>query len=668
MPKFTFEQYRTIFEEAIKKYEGDEFFASLITSRGRPVFPALARNCAVIGMRHEGKETKFRENTADDTIALVRIDSDGNTEVWEYIGTTESGLFDKVYNAEGDFKMSPGFSYFKLGLHKGKYPCLVQACDVIGERAKKGQAFNETDDKRWQVKESIHIHAGIKNINNVGEWSAGCTVIAGGWDGNAWKQFYKYIKIATNMPIPYVLVNDADIPEFLNASQSSGANGSNGAHAVAVESVAAVAAVAVAPAAVALEAPTQPTTFDLTPVVDSAPSAASTPATRFDRDTFWSRYRDGLRGFGERVQPDEVTHVNNILDRASVDSRIQNLSQLAYMMTTARWETDRFRALYERGGDSYLMQYQGKGGNTRPGDYKRYRGTGYVHLTFRDNFRRAGQKLGAPLEDNPALAADPHWAYEIMVRGHLEGWFTKWKLGDFVNDSRRDFRGARRVINPGELNIADKALTLPAASRTKRQKQCVEALDAQIKWAGMIEACLRAAEVEELSAIAAAPQDVDEDETDAGPVLKPEPEADVVSAADFGDGPSPDETPEVTSSDVQVAVPSVAAAAAATTVAAAAAPVVVAAPAQAQTGQGGIVQASIGSIKRLNAMLAGGAMAVVAAIKGFMENKDPWVSAVIILVALVAVVWLVSWYIHVQRDLDKKRMELAADRDKNLVR
>src|ERR1041385_7727074 len=121
MPRFTFEQYRTIFEEAIKKYEGDEFFASLITTRGRPAFPALARNCAVIGIRHEGKETKFRENTADDTIALVRIDSDGNTEVWEYTGTTESGLFDKVYNAEGDFKMSPGFSYFKLGLHKGKY-------------------------------------------------------------------------------------------------------------------------------------------------------------------------------------------------------------------------------------------------------------------------------------------------------------------------------------------------------------------------------------------------------------------------------------------------------------------------------------------------------------------------------------------------------------------
>lgn len=669
MPRFTFEQYRTIFEEAIKKYEGDDFFASLIITRGRPAFPALARNCAVIGMRREGRETKFRENIADDTVALVRIDSDGNTEVWEYTGTTESGLFDKVYNAEGDFKMSPGFSYFKLGLHKGRFPCLVQACDVIGERAKKGKAFDETDDKRWQVKESIHIHAGIKNINNVGEWSAGCTVIAGGWDGNAWKQFYKYVKIATNMPIPYVLVNEADIPEFLNASQSSGANGSggsNGAHAVAVTSAAAVVSTV---EAVALDASPQAPTFDLTPVADSTPTAAPSPSTRFDRDTFWARYRDGLRGFGERVQPDEVTHVNNILDRASVDSRIQNLSQLAYMMTTARWETDRFRALYERGGDSYLMQYQGKGGNTKPGDYKRYRGTGYVHLTFRDNFRRAGEKLGAPLEANPALAADPHWAYEIMMRGHLEGWFTKWKLGDFVNDSRRDFRGARRVINPGELNIADKALTLPAASRTKRQKQCVEALDAQVKWAGMIEACLRAAEVEELSALAAAPPDVDDDEEDAGPVLKPEPETEVVSAAASGDGPGPDETPEVSASDVQVAAPSVvvpAAAVAATTVAAAAMPGVVAAPAQ--TGQGGIIQASIGSIKRLNAMLAGGAMAVIAAIKGFLENKDPWVSAVIILVALVAVVWLVSWYIHVQRDLDKKRMELAADRDKNLVR
>ena len=218
MPKYTFEQYRQIFDGVIKKYEGQDFFAKLIAGLGRPAFPSAERNVASIGIRREGKETQFRENTADDTISLVRIDSDGLPQVYEYAGTTESGLFAKVINAEGDFKMSPGFYFFKHGLHKGTNPCLVQAGAVIGERAKKGQAYNETDDKTWQITDgSLHIHAGIMNKENVGEWSAGCQVVAGGWAGAEWTEFYKNCKMATNLPIPYILVNETDIPAILGA-------------------------------------------------------------------------------------------------------------------------------------------------------------------------------------------------------------------------------------------------------------------------------------------------------------------------------------------------------------------------------------------------------------------------------------------------------------------
>lgn len=61
----------------------------------------------MFGIRHEGKETKFREDSADDTISLVRVDSDSLPQVYEYVGTTEPGLFDQVINAEGDFKLNP---------------------------------------------------------------------------------------------------------------------------------------------------------------------------------------------------------------------------------------------------------------------------------------------------------------------------------------------------------------------------------------------------------------------------------------------------------------------------------------------------------------------------------------------------------------------------------
>jgi hypothetical protein len=647
MSKYTFEQYKAIFEEAIKKYEGDAFFAGLMAKRGRPVFPVNRRDCAVICIRHEGFEVKGHDNRADDTVTLVRIDSDGLPEVWEYPGTTESGFWttQSAHNPQGDFKMSPGFYWFKHGLHKGKNECLIQEGPVIGERFQVAQgAYIENDGRLWQIDDtSIHIHAGINDANgNVGNWSAGCTVIAGGWAGNAWKQFYKYCKMATNIPIPYVLVNESDVPALLAAGSSQ--------QELATTSIGGQILTEV---------------FRPTPPVPETPViGASLSTARFDKNAFWSQYRAGLRRFGERVFDEEVPHVENILDRASADPRVRDLSQLAYMITTARWETDRFRAFFERGSDAYLSQYQGKLGNNQPGDYKRFKGTGYVHLTGRDNFRKAGDKIGQPLEANPKLAADPHWAYEIMVRGSLEGWFGA-KLGQFVGDGKRDFRNARRVINGGELNIADKALKLSPGARTRRQQQCVDALDAQVKWAGMIEECLRASEIQERVVLGMTPDDgMDEDEE---PIFGSG-SADSQSFDDASADGGPDEPNEDTSSSVPVAAGTVA-------VGTVAVGTVAADPSLTSTSDTGsildkprgVVQASIGSIKRMNATIVGGVVAAVAAIRGFVEQQ-PIISAVIFLVAIVAIVWLVSWYIHIQRDLDKKRMELAADPSKLTVK
>jgi predicted chitinase len=638
MSKYSFDQYKLIFEGAIKKYEGNTFFRSLIDQRGQPAFPSEPGEVAIVGIRHAGARKQGRDDVANDTVALIYIDDQGNKKGIEYVGTTEPGFFEGG-NAQGVFTLSPGFYWFKLGKHHGVNPCLVQDCAVIGERAKLGAEINETDEVTWKITDgSLHIHAGIKNLQHVGNWSAGCTVIAGGWEGKAWAEFFGVCRKATNFPIPYVLVKEADVPALLSpqtngATGATGANGSNGANGANGSSASTtVSDVAVKEAGT--DDFTVPAKSEVDTILPQAAAAAQQAApSRFNHEAFWGEYRKGLKTLGEGVQQAEVEHVENILNRASGDARIRNLSQLAYMMTTARWETDRFRALYERGSDKYLSQYQGKGGNTRPGDYKRYRGTGYVHLTFRDNFRNAGLKLGAPLEDNPALAADQHWAYEIMVRGHLEGWFTAKKLGDYVNDSTRDFRNARKVINPGELKIADNARAIPPASRTPRQKQCVEALDTQVEWAGMIERCLKAAEAAASPVPEAAPPDAVEGEEPSEElrVLKPSPEELTESAPALGAGDA-----------AQTQTP---------------------APAP----QAGVVQASTGSVKRRNATIGAALVAAAAGVKGLVVD-NPVISTVIILSVLGAVIWLVTWYIHVQRDLDKKRMEIAADPSNNKVR
>ena len=212
----TFEEYKRIFDGAIAKYEGQEFFTKLVQEHGRPAFPSAPRNVAIFGIRTAGKETNNRDNEADDIIALVRLDSDGLPQVHEYQGTTEPGLFAKVINPEGDFRLDRGFYFFKLGMHHGVNPCLVPDCAILGERAKKGVAFDETDDKTWTDSgDTIHIHAGIGHVDKVGEWSAGCQVIAGTWTGAPWLEFFKYVKMATNFPVPYVLVEDTDVPALL---------------------------------------------------------------------------------------------------------------------------------------------------------------------------------------------------------------------------------------------------------------------------------------------------------------------------------------------------------------------------------------------------------------------------------------------------------------------
>lgn len=221
----SFEDYRRIFEGAVAKYEGQDHFRKMIEQKGRPAFPSAPRNIAIIGIRHEGVEVQNRDNEADDIIALVRIDSDNLPMVKEYVGTTEPGKFDTVVNSQGDFRLNPGFYFFRLGIHhpndpppRGKNPCLVPdpGCSILGERARKGVAFDETDDKTWTDSgDTIHIHAGIDHVKSVGMWSAGCQVIAGTWGGDPWKEFFGYVKIATNFPVPYVLVMEKDLPALL---------------------------------------------------------------------------------------------------------------------------------------------------------------------------------------------------------------------------------------------------------------------------------------------------------------------------------------------------------------------------------------------------------------------------------------------------------------------
>lgn len=124
----------------------------------------------------------------------------------------------------------------------------------------------------------------------------------------------------------------------------------------------------------------------------------------------------------------------------------------AYLLATAKHETaDTMRPIVEYGGRKYFNKYDtGKLaaalGNTpaADGDGYLYRGRGYVQVTGRANYGKAGLALGLDLLRHPDMALHPTVASQILVRGCSEGWFTGKKLGEYLPG---DYRNARRVVN-----------------------------------------------------------------------------------------------------------------------------------------------------------------------------------------------------------------------------
>jgi len=125
---------------------------------------------------------------------------------------------------------------------------------------------------------------------------------------------------------------------------------------------------------------------------------------------------------------------------------ISNKAQLAYILATT---------VHESGAGAHMEEfasgsaYEGRRdlGNTQSGDGRRYKGRGYVQITGRTNYRDWSRRLGVDLVGNPNAAKDPATAAKILVGGMKMGTFTGKKLDDYINGSKTDFTGARRIVN-----------------------------------------------------------------------------------------------------------------------------------------------------------------------------------------------------------------------------
>lgn len=125
-----------------------------------------------------------------------------------------------------------------------------------------------------------------------------------------------------------------------------------------------------------------------------------------------------------------------------------SLKQAAYILATARWETNHTMKPVR---EAYWLSEAWRKANLR---YYPWYGRGYVQLTWKDNYKKAGAKLGIDLTTDADVAMKPAVAAKVLVTGMMQGWFTKRRLPEYVSEGvepdfkeRTDYLGARRVVN-----------------------------------------------------------------------------------------------------------------------------------------------------------------------------------------------------------------------------
>lgn len=110
-------------------------------------------------------------------------------------------------------------------------------------------------------------------------------------------------------------------------------------------------------------------------------------------------------------------------------------------------ESARQEALRGRPGALAELMYGGRLGNDVPGDALTYHGRGYLPLTGKEAYARAGQALDLDLINHPELAAQPEHAGRIAV----------WQWQQHVPaQAREDVREATYAINGAMNGVEDR--------------------------------------------------------------------------------------------------------------------------------------------------------------------------------------------------------------------
>ena len=146
-------------------------------------------------------------------------------------------------------------------------------------------------------------------------------------------------------------------------------------------------------------------------------------------------------------QPVTDSNLETVLHSVAANTGMRG-HELAAFMSQCAHESANFSSMHEY---SSGKSYEGRRdlGNIYRGDGERFKGRGFIQITGRENYRKAGEALNLPLEQNPELASKP------MVAAKIALWYWKTRVRPNV-DNFSDTRQVTKPINPNMNGLADR--------------------------------------------------------------------------------------------------------------------------------------------------------------------------------------------------------------------
>jgi len=173
-----------------------------------------------------------------------------------------------------------------------------------------------------------------------------------------------------------------------------------------------------------------------------------------DRKAFYASLRTSLfKGGVSQQQVDGIETLLDQLEKSAVD-----LEKSAYILAGVYHETGAKMvpvregfASTDAGARAAVKKLFDKGriktNYAAPVNGVSYYGRGRIQNTWHKNYEKLEKRFGHPFVRNPDLLLDDKIDAEVTVIGHVEGIWTGKKLADYIGGGRKDYKGARRIVN-----------------------------------------------------------------------------------------------------------------------------------------------------------------------------------------------------------------------------